>query len=323
MSYRAFKLLLFTLAVLVYFTGEYLGFRPVNGITNESCLLEKSLSFNANPIGVGNTETGTKTHSRTTSESGSLEINLGKTGTLCFIDIGWLNGEKAYSFHLSASYSLDAPYDVVYSGKSIATTTELQRIDFQDIEARLLKITMTGNSKNIADIAEVDIYAYQPTSGGSRLPALPNLPSYDNFGNRSNTVSKWSVQYTGYGLAGIKNSTEGSIYSMSPRASRNASETHAVLVKSTGKFSDFRLVADVKTDRQLRQNSSPNAWEVAWILFRYTDTFHYYWFSLKPNGIELGKKSCNHCVNPVDGQIILFTAAMPTLKLRVDHRCRK
>ncbi len=87
------------------------------------------------------------------------------------------------------------------------------------------------------------------------------------------------------------------------------------MVTTQSKFSNFTLSVDVRTDTQLRQNSRPNQWEVGWILFRYTDTFHYYWFSLKPNGVELGKKDCNFCTNPADGQDILYTGPLPSLKI--------
>jgi hypothetical protein len=102
---------------------------------------------------------------------------------------------------------------------------------------------------------------------------------------------------------------------MYPMTSTSIDETHAALVTSEVDYSNFRLALDSRTDDQLRKNSSPKKWEVGWIFFRYTDTFHYYWFSLKPNGFELGKKDCNSCTDPVDGQIILRTGSLPTLKI--------
>jgi hypothetical protein len=41
-----------------------------------------------------------------------------------------------------------------------------------------------------------------------------------------------------------------------------------------------------KTDKQLRQNSTPNPWEVAWIMWRYQDDWHHYYFIFKPNGVD-------------------------------------
>ena len=97
--------------------------------------------------------------------------------------------------------------------------------------------------------------------------------------------------------------------------STSTSQTHSTLVTSTQKWGNLELDIDVKTVQQLRQNSSPNPWEVAWIFFRQTDTFHYYAFLVKPNGIEFDKKDCNTCTDPVQGQQFLVTASSPTLKI--------
>jgi hypothetical protein len=114
----------------------------------------------------------------------------------------------------------------------------------------------------------------------------------------------------------IDNGSKKNIFFMYPKASTNYNETNANLVKSTQQFSNFKMDVDVKTVEQLRRNSVPNNWEVAWILFRYTDNFHYYWFVLKPNeGVELGKKDCNICIDPSQGQIYLYTKDNPVLKI--------
>ncbi len=105
------------------------------------------------------------------------------------------------------------------------------------------------------------------------------------------------------------------MFFLKPKISTAPSETSAALVKSTGTFCDYNLDFDIKTVKQLRQNSPPNPWEAGWIIFRYSDTFHYYWFLVKPNGIELGKKDCDTCSDPVDGQQFLVTKDIPTLKL--------
>jgi hypothetical protein len=46
----------------------------------------------------------------------------------------------------------------------------------------------------------------------------------------------------------------------------------------------------LKTQQQLRTGTAPNAWEVAWVLWNYTDNTHFYYFIAKPNGWELGKE---------------------------------
>jgi hypothetical protein len=75
------------------------------------------------------------------------------------------------------------------------------------------------------------------------------------------------------------------------------------------------MKVDMNTVQPLRKNSPANMWEVGWLFFRYSDTFHYYWLLVKPNGIELGKKDCDNCADPVDGQKFLVTKSTPSLKM--------
>lgn len=300
---------------------EHISFPCVNAITNESCLIERNSSVFTSDSAKDNIASRVldgdmSTHWAPASKDAWLEIDLGKNMRICFVDISWYNGEKSNPFVISVSSVSGAGSKDIFAGKSIATTSELERYDFQDVSARYLKISFPSNSKSFPGITELNLYTYHPTDRSSRLPVLPNLPLYDNFENKSDILNKWSVLYTGHGFAGpVAEKGDVNVYQMYPKKSTSAKETHAALVSSKDKFSNFRLVVDVRTDEQLRQNSEPNMWEAAWIFFRYTDTFHYYWFSLKPNGFELGKKDCNSCVDPIDGQIILYTGALPTLKI--------
>ena len=320
MSNPLLKYCIIVIASLLVMFG-HISFSPVNGITNESCLIESKSSVTTSDNTKDNSASkvldgNMSTRWTSASKDAWLEIDLGKNMRVCFVDISWFNGEKSIPFVISVSSVSGADSKVVFAGKTIATMSELERYDFQDVSARYLKISFPSNKKNFPGITELNLYTYHPTDRSSRLPVLPNLPLYDNFENKSNTDNKWSVLYTGHGLAGIITEKDDvNVYQMYPKKSTSAKETHATLVSSKDKFSNFRLVVDVRTDQQLRQNSEPNMWEAAWIFFRYTDTFHYYWFSLKPNGFELGKKDCNSCVDPTDGQIILYTAALPTLKI--------
>jgi hypothetical protein len=320
MSNPLLKYCIIFIATLLVMFG-HISFSPVNGITNESCLIESKSSETTSDNTKDNSafkvlDGNMSTRWTSASKDAWLEIDLGRNLRVCFVDISWFNGEKSIPFVISVSSVSGADYKVVFAGKTIATMSELERYDFQDVSARYLKISFPSNKKSFPGITELSLYTYHPTNRSSRLPVLPNLPLYDNFENKSNTDNKWSVSYTGHGRAGIITEKDDvNVYQMYPKKSTSAKETHATLVSSKDTFSNLRLVVDVRTDQQLRQNSEPNMWEAAWIFFRYTDTFHYYWFSLKPNGFELGKKDCNSCVDPTDGQIILYTAALPTLKI--------
>ncbi|MET9181035.1 family 16 glycoside hydrolase [Kitasatospora aureofaciens] len=77
--------------------------------------------------------------------------------------------------------------------------------------------------------------------------------------------------------------------SLSPMASRTASETHAGLIVSTRQYRDMDLKARMRTVAQLR-TPTPNPWEVPWLVWAYSDPEHFYYLILKPNGWELGKR---------------------------------
>jgi Domain of Unknown Function (DUF1080) len=73
----------------------------------------------------------------------------------------------------------------------------------------------------------------------------------------------------------------------------------------------------MRTDKQLRQNSPPNSWETAWVNWRIADNFHAYYFVLKTNGFEFGKKD-NNC--SCEQQVFLKTGPFPKVELGVwDH----
>jgi hypothetical protein len=198
-------------------------------------------------------------------------------------------------------------------------------ISIYSIAIILLSIIYASNLSAPTNAVTNDIIYLNPISDSNgKVQALTNTNLYDSFENDTYTLSdgqispggKWKAIYNGYGSSGVKNDSSGGyVFFMYPKTSTVRSETHASLVISTQIFSDFNLTLDVKTEKQLRQNSLPNAWETAWVFFRYSDTFHYYWFQVKPNGIELGKKDCDTCTDPIDGQISLKTASTPNLRI--------
>jgi hypothetical protein len=150
---------------------------------------------------------------------------------------------------------------------------------------------------------------------------------YDNFDStyflgqgKTSPNGEWLNHYSGHGSTGVKNVDWRSVFYLSPKASTSVSETHAALVESIDNFCNFTMKVDMNTAKQLRLYSPPNTWEVGWLFFRYTDTFHYYWLAVKPNGIELGKKDCSTCTNPVDGQKFLVTKSTPKLTMNTWNK---
>jgi hypothetical protein len=152
---------------------------------------------------------------------------------------------------------------------------------------------------------------------------------YDNFEGPSYTITdnqispngKWFNKYNGFGVSGTVTTTSltatednNTVFYEEPKTSTRPNETHAALTLTTQTYEDLEMHLKVKTNKQLRQNSIPNPWEVAWIMWRYQDEWHHYYFIFKPNGIELGKKQNE---NQAEEQIFLYTANEP--KLRIDE----
>lgn len=126
----------------------------------------------------------------------------------------------------------------------------------------------------------------------------------------SGTLAKWLQVYDGYGLIAIENGE----LSLAPKASTQPTETHAPLVVAgENTWGDVVFTSRMKTVEQLRTGSAPNAWEVGWLIFRYTDDNHFYYFIHKPNGFELGKEILN--ASGQQDQQFLVTETSPTLVL--------
>ncbi len=148
-----------------------------------------------------------------------------------------------------------------------------------------------------------------------------NTDLYDDFEGGTYVLSdgqkspngKWLNKYNGFGQVGVKEESNGNnVFYEFPQASKQSGETHASLALSTQKVSNGIIEFDMRTDKQLRQNNPANTWEAAWMMWRYVDDFHHYYFVLKTNGIEFGKKdtSC-HC----EEQVFLKTGSSPKLQL--------
>lgn len=96
----------------------------------------------------------------------------------------------------------------------------------------------------------------------------------------------WEVRYASFGCVKVEN---GAMV-IQPMAATSAGATHAPLVLGPNNSGDLDFSVRMKTDAQIRKNGTPNAWEVAWVLWDYTDDTHFYYVTLKPNGWELGKE---------------------------------
>jgi hypothetical protein len=111
-------------------------------------------------------------------------------------------------------------------------------------------------------------------------------------------------------------SVANGVWSLSSPAPTAPGETHSALVTSPPAAGDGAFSFTVTTLGQLRTGSTPNPWEVAWAMFRFRDLADYYWFILKPNGWELGKKQGS------DRQVFLATGSAPALSIGRADRVR-
>jgi hypothetical protein len=125
---------------------------------------------------------------------------------------------------------------------------------------------------------------------------------------------KWKSLYTGFGITKVTQDQLGNKYmNLEPMTSTSPGETHGSAVATTTSYKNFDLTLDVKTIRQLRQNSPPNSWETAWLIWNAIDQFHAYGFTLKTQGFQLEKKDN---INKDDSaEIYLVTQNSPSVKL--------
>jgi Domain of Unknown Function (DUF1080) len=123
---------------------------------------------------------------------------------------------------------------------------------------------------------------------------------------RSGRLSTWRLWW---GAATITNTGA----TLSSKVPTSAAETHSALLTGSRAWSDQTISLKTTTLDQLREGSTPNTWEVGWVMFHFRDLANYYYFILKPNGYELGKKQGS------DAQIFLDTGDLPTLVVGKSH----
>jgi large repetitive protein len=125
------------------------------------------------------------------------------------------------------------------------------------------------------------------------------------------TLEEWYVVFHGFGCTKIENTTNPQLHE-APVVSQLPAETHASLVVGPSFAGPISYRGKLLTEKQLRVNSSPNPWEVAWAIWNYQDNEHFYYFIPKPNGWELGKRDPAY----PGGQRFLATGSAPSFPIR-------
>ena len=182
------------------------------------------------------------------------------------------------------------------------------------LAAIMLLTTMMMMIMLAAAALQTSVLQQQQAFGELRRALYDNFegPPYVLADGDESPNGKWLDRYNGHGSSGTVTTTVSGneIFFQKPKASVFPSETHAALTLTAQEYEDVDIYLKVRTVQQLRQNSPPNPWEVAWVMWRYQDDWHHYYFIFKPNGIELGKKQNDE---RVEEQIFLFTANEPQL----------
>lgn len=163
-----------------------------------------------------------------------------------------------------------------------------------------------GRTRHAALLAAAIVALAAAASAVARTPAIRAKPA-----PARTTSGVQSFQWkTWWGLQ----SYAGSNVTLSSTPPTTANETHSSLITTKRTWLNSTISVGVTTQQQLRLGTAPNPWEVGWLMFRFQDLANYYWFMLKTNGFELGKKQGS------DQQIFLVTGDLPAAAVGQTRR---
>ncbi len=123
----------------------------------------------------------------------------------------------------------------------------------------------------------------------NRLPGVPFPKTPAECLGEGEQFGAWTVRFSGYGCVSTYDRGRFSALAMGPKAAEKNYQTHAPMVLGPEFGSRLMFHMRVETTEQLRRGQ-PNPWEVAWVIWHYSDDEHFYYFIPKPNGWELGKR---------------------------------
>ena len=125
--------------------------------------------------------------------------------------------------------------------------------------------------------------------------------------NDGGSLGDWTSVFAGYGCNSVEVFDGVMCLHISPEAQSDPDLTKSGLIVGPEKNGDLSFTCRVFTAKQLRTGSEPNFWEVGWVVWNYTSAENFYYFILKPNGWELGKRDPNYD----GGQRFLQTGSNP------------
>lgn len=138
---------------------------------------------------------------------------------------------------------------------------------------------------------------------------------YRYFSTRETSCDDWQVLFDGYGDA----TCQGGALRLAPNSATEDERTHAALaISTTAAVADRAtqtITSMMTTEKQLREGTAPNPWEVAWLMWSFQDNEHFYALALKPNGWEVSKQDPAYPGN----QRFLASAHEPSFEVGVAH----
>ena len=147
-----------------------------------------------------------------------------------------------------------------------------------------LDMMASGPSGRDADASQLAVLRY-----ANRLPRIDFPAVQPECLTQGEDFGSWTVRFDGYGCVAVDGTGRRASLEMGPKAAQTDDMTHAPLVLGPQYGSRLVMHTRLETTAQLR-NGTPNPWEVAWVIWQYTDDERFYYFIPKPNGWELGKR---------------------------------
>jgi hypothetical protein len=129
------------------------------------------------------------------------------------------------------------------------------------------------------------------------------------------TYDQWANRFGGYGVVKVVSARPDPALSLATDIASSTAQAHAALVTSAASFGDMTATISETTIAQL-QSPAPDSWDVAWVLWHYTDNTHFYYVLLKPSGWELGKEDPAY----PGAQRFLVTGVTPVFPIGVSYK---
>ncbi len=147
-----------------------------------------------------------------------------------------------------------------------------------------LEAMVSGGSASSKPSDEVAVLRF-----ANRLPRIEFPSVRPSCLDQGESFGAWTVRFDGYGCVAVDGTGRQGALEMGPKKAQKDHQTHAPMVLGPHLTDRMVMHARVETTAQLR-NGTPNPWEVAWVIWQYTDDQRFYYFIPKPNGWELGKR---------------------------------